>query len=586
MNGAKVDVANLETQFFPPALKMEHVQIADEDKPGRNLVEFDSFHVKLSGGALSHRKFVIEEGVLTGLKWNTPRADSGQLEDQGKSGLGLGKNPHLEALRKQISQLGKQWLKEAMGSAKSQLDPKNLETVQVSEALKQEWIARFAMYEQRVKDIETRVKNLSDFKAKGNTFQKIQAYRQAALEVQNLIAEAKRLRQELSQLGQVAGGDLQKIELARQRDLQNVQQKLKILSLDKEAISDALLGPELIGALEETMDWVKWTKDNVGQLTKIKKPERARGWDVAFPKPDDPHPGFLIKKLQVNGHARVNGKMVPYAGTLQNITSDPKRWGQPVILDVTTDGEAKIHLTATMDRTTEVPAYEVTVEYLLPKPTSAEWGDADKLAFRLSAQQTLWTAKWKLVGDDLRGRVTFHQADVRIEPFSNDSQLPPQPMQVASIEPVGFEWNSKQEMHRALAGVFSRVSELDAAVEVTGSLAKPQWTFSSSLGPQVKAGVESYLATEITRRKSQLIAEANALANTKLNGFREVLNEKFQKSVGRLNLLDTTANGLVQKFAAGPIQESGLNIPNGKVPGLDVPGLNGRKLDVRDLFKR
>ncbi len=51
MNGAKVDVLGLKTQFFPPAVELSGVQIADKGKPGRNLVEFETFRLQLAGSA-------------------------------------------------------------------------------------------------------------------------------------------------------------------------------------------------------------------------------------------------------------------------------------------------------------------------------------------------------------------------------------------------------------------------------------------------------------------------------------------------------------------------------------------------------
>jgi uncharacterized protein (TIGR03545 family) len=554
LNGAKVDVEGLTTHFFPPALELAKVQVADKGKSGRNLVEWDTFRLKLSGGALAHRKLVIEEGSITGLMWNTARADSGQLEDS--DSFHLGDHVLLEDLRKQVSELGKTWLKEALGAAKSQLDPNQLETVKVSKALKDQWLAKFQAYEARIKTIEDRVKALKDgVKPQGNTLQKVEAYRQAALEVQRLLADVQAMRQELSQLGPSAGADLKQIELARERDLKNIHQKLKILTLDKESLPEALLGRDVVAALEEAMDWVKWTKENVSRFTASKEPERSRGMDVPFPEPVDPHPGFLIKRLHVSGTARINGEMVPYSGMLSDVSSDAKRWGKPTVLEITTDGTSKIHLAAIIDRSLDEPVFDIRVTYHLPKPTKIAWGDEEQMAVQIQAAETLWEANLKVVGDEVAGKVSFRQNDVRIE---THSKYAPKPMQVASIEPVRFEWEPKQELHRAIAGVFDQVTELDAAVSVTGKLADPKWTFSSTLGPKVSAGVENYLAGELARRKSEALGELEKIAGNEIASFRGELGEKFRGTMGRLSVTETEANALVQKFAGRPLDVKGL----------------------------
>ena len=551
LNGAKVDVAELETRFFPPALELTHVEIADKGKPGRNLVEFETFRLKLAGGPLAHRKLVIEEGEITGLSWNTRRSDSGELGPEDK--LRLDDHVQLEELRKKVSQLGKTWLNEAALSAKSGLDPKKLETVQVSLAFKGQWLKRFEDYEAKLKDIETRVKSLKDLDPKGSTLEKIEGYRQAAIQVQKLIAEAKLLRQELAQMSPAARTDLEQIELARERDLKNIQKKLDILKLDKDAISEALLGPELLNVLEDAMNWVNWTREKTGQLTAVKEPVRSRGLDVPFPKPEDPHPGFLIQKLKISGKARVNGEMVPYAGTIQNITSDPKRWGQPVRLELTTDGRAKLHLTATIDQTAAEPIYDLELEYRLPQPTEMKFGDGEKLAFRISSQETTWSAKLKLAGEELTGRVAFLQEQVCIEPRSSEPDA-----SKAAVRPVSFEWNPQEELHRALAGVFGQVSSLSAEVQLKGTIGNPAWALSSNLGPQVKEGLEQYLAAEFQRRQAELTAEVQQKVDRELADFRGLLTEKFRVASVRLNLTESEAGALVQKFAGRPLDLKGL----------------------------
>lgn len=553
LSGAKVDVEDLETRFFPPALEMSHVEIADRAKPGRNLFEFETFRLKLAGGPLAHRKLVIEEGEITGLSWNTPRSDTGRLKDGDR--LDLDDHVQLDQLRKKVSKLGKTWLNQAVGTAKSELDPNRLETVQVSLTLKEQWRVRFQTYETKLKDIETRVKSLKDLDPQGKTLEKIEAYRQAALEVQKLIAEARTLREELSRMAPDARTDLEKIELAKARDLANVQKKLDILKLDKDAISEALLGPELLNVLEDTIDWVTWTRDKAGQLAAVKEPARSRGVDVPFYRPEDPHPGFLIRKLCVSGRARVNGEMVPYTGTIENITSDPKRWGQPVRLDLTTKGQAELHLAATIDQTAEEPVYDVDLEFHLPAPTKMEWGDREKLAFRISSEGTTWTAKLKLAGEKLTGRVAFVQEKVRIEPLSSGAG---HSGVVASVRPVSFEWNPQRELHQALAGVFGQVSALNAEVQLKGTIRDPDWVLSSNLGAQVKQGLEEYLAAEFRRRQAALTLEVERKVDRELASFRGLISEKFRTASERLNLSEGEAGSLVQKFAGPPLDLKGI----------------------------
>ena len=80
ITGAKVDVAELTTTYFPPSFTIQRMALASAGRPGKNLVEFDELHVKLESHSLSRRRFVIEDGHIDGLRFDTRRPDDGQLE--------------------------------------------------------------------------------------------------------------------------------------------------------------------------------------------------------------------------------------------------------------------------------------------------------------------------------------------------------------------------------------------------------------------------------------------------------------------------------------------------------------------------
>ena len=77
---AKVDVAELQTTYFPPSFSIRGMALASASRHGKNMVQFDEMHVKFEPHALSRRRFVIENGYIDGLRFDTNRSDDGQLE--------------------------------------------------------------------------------------------------------------------------------------------------------------------------------------------------------------------------------------------------------------------------------------------------------------------------------------------------------------------------------------------------------------------------------------------------------------------------------------------------------------------------
>src|SRR5438445_32931 len=79
--GAKVEIGEIKTKFAPLSLLASQVAIANHNAPGTNLIEFESLSLDVSGSGLARKALIVDEGELTGLRWGTPRKDSGLLPE-------------------------------------------------------------------------------------------------------------------------------------------------------------------------------------------------------------------------------------------------------------------------------------------------------------------------------------------------------------------------------------------------------------------------------------------------------------------------------------------------------------------------
>ncbi|HNT97082.1 MAG TPA: hypothetical protein PKK31_02315, partial [Elusimicrobiales bacterium] len=76
---AKAEIAELETGFFPPRLKMAGLAVGDSSAEFTNVVEFAELSFAAEGKPLLEKKLVVEEGTLKGLRFGTPRKTSAKL---------------------------------------------------------------------------------------------------------------------------------------------------------------------------------------------------------------------------------------------------------------------------------------------------------------------------------------------------------------------------------------------------------------------------------------------------------------------------------------------------------------------------
>ncbi|MCA9109720.1 MAG: hypothetical protein KDA52_07220, partial [Planctomycetaceae bacterium] len=185
--GAKVDVASLTTQLSPPELRLSHVEMADPRRTNDNLFDFGELRVRLAGEPLLHRKYVIEEATLDGLRVNADRLSDGSLdptEDSAGEGMDLG------PLKRQLELVGLRWYDDLVATAKKELDPGSLETVQVTNAIEEEWRTRIDDLKLRIDELQERIDGMQDVtRVKGKPLEQLDAYARASDDLKQLLID-------------------------------------------------------------------------------------------------------------------------------------------------------------------------------------------------------------------------------------------------------------------------------------------------------------------------------------------------------------------------------------------------------------
>ncbi|NQV24426.1 MAG: hypothetical protein HQ518_08665, partial [Rhodopirellula sp.] len=213
---AQVEIATLQTSFFPPRIAITSVAAANHNKPGTNVFEFESMNGDVDGLALMHGSYVLDKAVVNGLTWNTPRDDDGLLPDsppaEKDDGPGFGD---------QLEKYGKEWANDIFDRAKLEYDPRNLESVRLAQQLEVEWKTNFDGLEARIKDVDAagrQLKALVDQSKRMNPIQRVETYQKIANDSSRLLREVSVIRDDLKVLPKKAEGDLGNLDEARKRD--------------------------------------------------------------------------------------------------------------------------------------------------------------------------------------------------------------------------------------------------------------------------------------------------------------------------------------------------------------------------------
>ena len=301
--GARADLGQLRTSFFPPAVTLSNVALASARRPGWNLVEFKEMHLGLASSSLSRRRFVVEEGRLDGLRFDTPRSDDGQLEFDPEP---VSEEPSW--MSEKLTELGSEWLTNMTDQVKSQLDPNTLETYRLGTEVYEKWDERFVEMTDRAKAMKPRVEQLRiqfEQASEGDTLQQIEQYLQVSQKAEEIIVEVQGFRDEIKDIVPEVRDDFQTLNAARERDQEKVKHTLSLLKPDARRISQALLGKTMYRQLQQVLTWVEFARDYQRDLKEQVQPPRSAGRDFEFVM-RNPAPDFLLKKLSLTGIVSIN----------------------------------------------------------------------------------------------------------------------------------------------------------------------------------------------------------------------------------------------------------------------------------------
>ncbi len=530
ITGAKVDIADVTTGFFPPRMNVNQVALASASKPGSNLVEFQSASFHLAGQPLMHRNYVIDEATLTGIRFKTSRNDNGQLEKQDEDDPSGPVIP--EWLQDKLKNLGDEWLEDFTNQAKSQLDPKRLQTYQVGNQLVVKWDRRFDEVNLAINTTKRQAEHLEQqIKAakEANPVQQIQMYLQIAQNADTLLKNSQSFVTTLkTNIPNEVRQDFAKLDQAQQNDRQMVAATIQSLKPDSRRITESLVGEEMYLQLQHLLTWVDTIRDYQEQLKAPAEPQRSVGRNFEFPILN-PTPKVLCRKILMDGELMLSDLPTPFRAVLTDVTSDPKLHGLPAILHVQTQGERPVKLVIQHDATSDIAVTDLSADFVDETEHVLTAGKPDAEHLTASLNNLHWNANVTLTEGQINGRIEM-KSDFGHSKFQTARPY------AASLAAVAEQ--TLQSIHT-----------VNAVIEIKGDARKPDVNMTSDLGSQVAAGFETAFQTQLPEMKKQALTMVSSYAidqkkeiSTKLGSRYSTLLADHEKLMNGLNSVRTIAS--------------------------------------------
>jgi uncharacterized protein (TIGR03545 family) len=524
--GARVEVGDARVSLVGGSVSLRRLRVANPESPLRNLIEAERCDLELEPAALLHKRTIIRDGAVTGIRFGTPRDTSGALPGVEHA---ADESPALwldEAATKTVQE----WLERLNHQFDRDLVDQ-LESIRLTEQLLQRWPQQSVELENRARTLRRRT---VDFQAEVREAQKnplrhVELLDQIPDRVEKIRAQVTALSRDVENLPDVAEADRREIVAARQHDEELLRDELKFDPIDANVLSAYLLQERMSGPVGDLLGWLRWVRRIVPAQENDAAPIVAanrRGHDVVFTG-CRPAPNLLLRTLDVEGTTHFAGQPIEFFGTLSDVADRPARHDRPMRLKLNTRGSLPLKLQATIDRTGPIARDQLLVDCSLMLP-KLSLGSSGKLRLSLAPTAATLNISITLDGDKLSGDVQLIQKQVDIKP---------------SVVGELARLHVDDELDKNLGDVRS----LATRVSLSGTLDQPKCRIWSTLGPAVAEAMDRSLARIATGYTRETLAQSQERVNRRLAEFdrqlADVQGELHPQLAASATALDQIAEG-------------------------------------------
>ena len=505
LNGAKVEVANVDLSLSPAGLYLYRLQVTDARQPMENLVEISSAYAELDLFELWGGKVIVEDLKIDTLRFGTQRTRSGEVEKKALAEEAAPESAEGSKLSDQFAAYSME-----LPDADTVLSRDPLKTTQLATELESTFKAKKAQWEQlsanlpdknRLDYYEEEFKALTEggldsLEEFNQRKQKFDALKKELKAEQARMIEAK---DQLVRSKQLVENGYRDLKAAPQSDFQSLKQKY---SLDTEGglnLTGLLFGEQFQSYSGTALYWYQRlaplmasdaSEDDTAseQEQALAKP-RGSGRFIYFGAKADT-PDFMIRKARANA-VLSQGEVALFG---QDLTHQQYLSGKPSLINAEASALndiEKFELRISLDHRTSEALDRFSLVMTGQTLDDLDLSSSDKLAIALREARLDLNADVELRNQALDGGLKSR---------FNNAQFTSQGDSLVA-----------RELSKALEGV--RSFSLDAAL--SGEIDSPDFNIRSDLDRVLK----NALAGRFDEKRKEWEGKLKAALNEKLNAF-------------------------------------------------------------------
>ncbi len=343
---ARVEIDHLNFALFKGQIAFQHLQVADKDRPFKNLFELGRTEISLDTLQLLKLKVIARNVECQEIRWNTDRKASGALELSQKEAPGEEQEPGAAAAgeKKGIPKLPlidiSTLLNEQINNLQSMAEIAEVKS-QLAE-LNEKWPQRLKNSEEDLKKLIASVESISEIKVSGlNSLKDIEKIRtditQTEQSLKSVKAEAAEVNRLLSSDVSSIDNRIDRIQVSIDSDLTYLESLIDLSSGNLKSILSSIAAGYLQENLGRYYSYGLKAMSYAASLSEArknreKKPAVKRGGQD-IPYPTTQYPKFLLQNMALSIGSSQSARFL--AASLQNLTSNPELINKPLTFSLT-----------------------------------------------------------------------------------------------------------------------------------------------------------------------------------------------------------------------------------------------------------
>ena len=541
LNGAKVEIENLDFSIFGPDLKWDRLQITDPKNTMKNMVESGVCEFKMEFLPLLSKKVIIENIQLSGLRTNTDRETDGAISKEERIVISQPNyvKETVSKLKKKVEDTPALQLAGQVKNANvdSILAILNITSVKKIDSLQQNLTVKYDTwnkeltnldYGKDLKEIEQKVKSFDVKKLKG-----IEDYRSALNKVEEINSSISSVSKDFQNKKNNLQSDLSNVKSAVSvvddwvaADYKSALSMAKLPEINTQNIGEMIFGEKVVGQFSQYLGYVGEARSYANKLKsddpEKQDPPRLKGQDIYFYN-QNARPDFWIRNIDLSGQTE---NEINLSGVVKNIVSDQRQIGAQTEFDIKGSSEkgAAVEMNGSLNYLEEVPQENFKVYYAGFSLAKTKISESKLLPNEVKKGKGKIESSVNLKGDNIEGKVKFTGQNLEFD-FSNQ----PKP---------------KNKIDEIIQSIVKSISMLDLVMSIQGKGDDLKFRINSNLDDlfvkkmneilsgEVEAAKKKLLAkidTEVNKYKSQLtgmISEKEKMIKSEIKKYEDMINEQ------------------------------------------------------------